>query len=317
MKNLSIYLITLIVLFIGQSCDDGIDFIEKKTTFSYSIHDGEVVASAPYDGEHPTNFSAVIGLIKNENGTTEIIVTLRNTIEDAIYEVRAYDATSSSSTPYEGSPNDKIFSATIIGNGESVSHSEIASLTYEELVDEESGFFVVHDPLQELSTTDISTNLVLGPFAKEQIGDLMGVVYDYAFNVGQVDTSFAYTGDHSASITAEVQVDELAGGNSRISVRLFGTIDGEMYPTHVHDKADAASTPNGTPYVENPNADVFAAMISGNGGMASYTNISSLSFENLTTIYRGFFVVHDPLQDVSTTDPTSFVLLGDFARMPM
>ncbi len=316
MKNLSIYLITLIVLFIGQSCDDGVGFVEKKTTFTYSINDGEVVTSAPYDGDHPSNFSAIMGLIKNEDGTTEIIVTLRNTIEDAVYEVRAYEA-SSSGGPYADSPNNKVFSASIVGNGHSVSHSEIASLTYEELVDEESGFFVVHDPFQDLSTTDISTNLILGPFAKEPNRDLMGTVFDYTFNVGQVDTSFAYTGDHSASITAEVQIDELAAGNSRISVRLFNTIDGEMYPTHVHDKADAASTPNGTPYLEEPNANVFAAMILGNGEMASYSQISNLSYENLTTIYNGFFVVHDPLQDLSTTDPTSFILLGDFARMSM
>ena len=78
--------------------------------------------------------------------------------------------------------------------------------------------------------------------------------------------------------------------------------------------ADPATTPNGTPYNETPNGDVFAMAIMGNGGTASGTNDSSLSYDELTTNYDGFFVVHDPLQPVTTVDPTTYVFLGVFAR---
>jgi hypothetical protein len=87
-----------------------------------------------------------------------------------------------------------------------------------------------------------------------------------------------------------------------------------MYNTHAHDMADAGSTPNGTPYNESPNVNVFAGQIMGNGSTASRSQISSMSYEEITNSYNGFLVVHDPLQPISTIDPTTYVILGVFAR---
>ena len=111
----------------------------------------------------------------------------------------------------------------------------------------------------------------------------------------------------------EIKVDELAEG-SRVTVSIMNSLDGQVYNTHAHDMANSADTPNGTPYNEAPNVDVFASPIMGVGGTARATKISSLSFNDLTTNYDGFFVIHDPLQDLSTVDPTTYVILGIFAR---
>jgi hypothetical protein len=83
---------------------------------------------------------------------------------------------------------------------------------------------------------------------------------------------------------------------------------------HAHDKADPASTPNGTPYDESPNAGVFATAVAGNGGTASVSGETTMSYTEITSTYEGFFVVHDPLQAVNTADVTTYVVLGDFAR---
>jgi hypothetical protein len=144
--------------------------------------------------------------------------------------------------------------------------------------------------------------------------DLQSKTFSYDFNTGQVAEAFAYSGDHSDDLSATIKVDELEDGGSEITITIDNTIDGETYRTHAHDMADAATTPNGTPYNETPNADVFAGAITGNGGSASLSNTSSLSYEEITTTYDGFFVVHDPLQDLSTVDPTTYVILGVFAR---
>lgn len=87
-----------------------------------------------------------------------------------------------------------------------------------------------------------------------------------------------------------------------------------MYHVHAHDQADPTTTPNGTPYNETPNANVLTFMISGNGGLAYNNQISTMSHSDLTTTYDAFFVVHDPLQAITTTDPTTYVLLSVFAR---
>jgi len=34
----------------------------------------------------------------------------------------------------------------------------------------------------------------------------------------------------------------------------------------------------------------------------------------LTSTYEAFFVIHDPLQALTTTDPTTYVVLGVFAN---
>lgn len=143
---------------------------------------------------------------------------------------------------------------------------------------------------------------------------LRSTTFNYAFNTGQVAETFAYSGDHPDNLTASIKLDELEAGGTRVTISINNTIDGQTYPTHSHDMADPTTTPNGTPYNETPNGDVFAMPITGNGGTASASSESSMSYDELTTIYDGFFVVHDPLQAVTTVDPTTYVFLGVFAR---
>lgn len=144
--------------------------------------------------------------------------------------------------------------------------------------------------------------------------DLESMTFNYDFNTGQVAPDFVYDGTHPNTLSATITVEELEDGGSEVTVTLMNTIDGETYPTHAHDMADASTTPNGTPYNETPNGNLFAGAIEGNGDTASLTMTSTLSYTEITTMYDGFFVVHDPLQPVDTTDPTTYVVLGVFAR---
>lgn len=144
--------------------------------------------------------------------------------------------------------------------------------------------------------------------------DLQTATFSYNFNTGQVAAAFAYTGNHSSDLNATITVTERSDGDSDVTITLNNTMDGVTYRTHAHDMADASVTVNGTPYIESPNADVFASPIEGNGGSASVTKTSTMSFEEITTTYNGFFVVHDPLQDLTTIDPSTYVILGVFAR---
>ncbi|HCS21306.1 MAG TPA: hypothetical protein DIW47_12225 [Bacteroidetes bacterium] len=138
--------------------------------------------------------------------------------------------------------------------------------------------------------------------------------YNYAFNTGQVGAGTEYDGTHAKNLTAMITLDELSGGKTKVTVSLMNTMNGEMYMVHSHDAADPMSTPNGTPYNESPNANVLVGMVSGNGGTASYSQESNMSFDALTTQYNGFFVVHDPLQQVSTTDLSTYLIVAAFAR---
>lgn len=138
--------------------------------------------------------------------------------------------------------------------------------------------------------------------------------YSYTYNTGQIAPTFAYTGAHPDDISVNIELEEQDNGDTKITVTINNSIDGETYNVHVHDMADASSTPNGTPYEEVPNGNIFAKQIVGNGGSASASNTSSMSASQLTANYDGFFVIHDPLQAVSTTDPGTFVVLGVFAR---
>jgi hypothetical protein len=138
----------------------------------------------------------------------------------------------------------------------------------------------------------------------------------YQFNEGQlldnVDT--AYRGEHERNLSAEILIEEMENGNAAVSVTLNNTISGEDYPVHVHDAADPSSTPNGTPYNETPNAAIFAGAISGNGGTVTMTNETSVSYMELLNQYEGFFVVHDPTQEISTVDLTTYLVLGVFGQ---
>ena len=319
MKNLIISSLLLLAMLSIISCGEDDPFVGQQTSFEYSIHNGQAVPTIPYAGIHPNDFLVKMSLEEKEDGTTDITLDLMNTISGATYHMHAHDAadatTTPNGTPYDETPNSEIFAQMVEGNGGTVSVTQTANLSYEELTSSYSGFFVVHDPLQSISTTDISSYLVVGGFARDGgSADFDSSTFSYDFNTGQLVPSFAYDGTHPNNLQATIQVDELANNQSRVTVRLMNSMDGEVYHMHAHDMADASTTPNMTPYIESPNLDVFANMVTGNGGMTGATNISNMSYDMITNSYDGFFVVHDPLQDITTIDPTTYVILGVFAR---
>ena len=159
-----------------------------------------------------------------------------------------------------------------------------------------------------------SAIMILGMTSCGDDEDLRSSTFSYDFNTGQVAEAFAYGGTHENSLTASIKFEELKDGGTEVTVTLDNTMDGETYNTHAHDMADAAATPNMTPYNESPNGNVFAMGLVGNGGEVSGSNTSTLSYDALTTTYDGFLVVHDPLQNLTTTDPTTYVILGVFGR---
>ncbi|TNE78763.1 MAG: hypothetical protein EP332_13385 [Bacteroidetes bacterium] len=138
--------------------------------------------------------------------------------------------------------------------------------------------------------------------------------YDYAFNTGQVGAGTAYDGMHPKNLTAKLMLEEQADGKTKVTLTLMNTVDGEMYMVHAHDAADPNTTPNGTPYNETPNSSVLVGMVNGNGGTVSYSQVSSMSYADLTATYSGFLVVHDPMQSISTTDLTTYLVVGSFSR---
>lgn len=319
MKNIRIISLLILPILFFASCSEEEPFEGESTSFNYSLHNGQAVPSAPYGGIHPNDFSAVMSIDENEDGTSDITVELMNTISGATYHIHAHDAadasTTTNGTPYNESPNSDLFAQMVEGNGSSVSVTQTTSMSYSEITSDYAGFFVVHDPLQTISTTDITTYLVVGGFARGGgTSELSSSTFNYDFNTGQLVASFAYTGTHPNDLGATIQVDELADDRARVTVRLMNTLDGETYHMHAHDMADPNTTPNGTPYIESPNAEIYASMLIGNGGMAGSTKISDMSYEFITNNYDGFFVVHDPLQDITTVDPTTYVVLGVFAR---
>lgn len=141
--------------------------------------------------------------------------------------------------------------------------------------------------------------------------DAETTTYNYAFNTGQVGSGTAYAGSHG-SVSATVKLTE-DGDQTIVTVTLMGTQNGQDYNVHVHDAADPTTTPNGTPYNETPNSAILVTTIAGNGGTVSKDYTSTMSFEALTTTYGGgFFVVHDPTQAMSTTDLTTYLIVGAF-----
>ena len=136
--------------------------------------------------------------------------------------------------------------------------------------------------------------------------------YAYAFNTGQVGAGTAYNGTHAKTLTATVRLDEQANNTTKVTVTLTNTVNGQKYPTHVHDgRTPTAGDP--LPYVQTPNAGIFAAEITGNGGTATASNVSTMTYENLTTMYSGFFVVHD-ITIMSTTDLKTYLVVGAFGK---
>ncbi len=319
MNNLKITSLLLFSILLLCSCSEDEPFVSQMSSFNYSLHNGQTVPSAPYGGVHPADFEAVLTISENEDGTSDVTVELMNTIIGATYHLHAHDAadpsTTPNGTPYNETPNSNLLAQMVEGNGSTVTVTQSTNISYTDITSNYEGFFVVHDPLQVISTTDISTYLVVGSFARNGGStSLSSSTFNYDFNTGQLVPDFAYTGSHPNNLEAAIQVDELADNRSRVTVRLMNTLDGEMYHIHAHDSADPASTPNGTPYIESPNGDVFASMLEGNGGMAGAAMISTLSYDMILNNYDGFFVVHDPLQAIDTTNPTTYIILGLFAR---
>jgi len=290
----------------------------RETSFEYNFSNGQVISSVYYTGEHSDDLTATMTLEELSGSETKITVELNNTVNGAMYMIHAHDAADPSSTPngtpYNETPNGNIFAQMVTGNGGSVSVSQDASISYTELTTTYAGFFVVHDPLQNISTTDLTTYVILGSFARDQNYNLSSKEFNYDFNTGQVAEAFAYSGSHASSLSAKLRIQELGSGESRVTVRLANSLNGEMYMIHAHDAADPSTTPNGTPYNETPNSNLCTMMAMGNGGNVGANQISSLSYSEITANYGGFFVVHDPLQGISTTDPTTYVILGSFAR---
>lgn len=140
------------------------------------------------------------------------------------------------------------------------------------------------------------------------------MTYTYPFNTGQVGAGTAYDGMHPNTITATLKIEELEANKSKLTVTLTNTMMGQMYMVHAHDAADPATTPNGTPYNESPNVNVLTTHVDGNGGTAMSTQEVNMSYAALTASYSGFFVVHDPTQTISTTDLTTYLFVGAFAR---
>lgn len=150
---------------------------------------------------------------------------------------------------------------------------------------------------------------------KEEPVELETQTFSYDFNTGQTVAAYAYntaTGTHPTTLKAELVLEEMEDDQTKITVKLTNPEAGQTYMVHAHNKADPNTTANGTPYNETPNATVVTMSISAADAEASFT--SNMSFEELTTEYEGFFVIHDPLQAINTADPTTYVILGDFAR---
>jgi hypothetical protein len=332
MKTLSFFkksmfaVVALGLVFTATSCDDDDDDMtddaKKSMTYAYEFNNGQVASGTAYEGMHRDDLMAELTVTEKTSTTAEITITIQNTVDGQTYMVHAHDAadpsTTPNGTPYNETPNGMVLATMITGNGGEASTTFEAQMSYSAIVNDYSGFFVIHDPMQAINTADISTYLVVGSFARTQTAtNLEAKTYAYAFNTGQLVAAFAYAGSHSSDLAATLKVQELASGNARVSVMLENTIDGEMYMVHAHDAADPATTPNGTPYNETPNADVLALRAMGNGGdvmMSNNINASSETYAELTSSYDGFFVVHDPLQAINTADPTTYVILGLFAK---
>lgn len=325
-KFMKFFTAAALVAFGTASCSDDDDDNnnppagEQMKTYSYAFNNGEVGAGTAYEGNHADNLSATLE-VKSSGENAEITVTLTNTVDGETYMVHAHDAadpsTTPNGTPYIETPNGDVLATAIQGNGGTATATvSTQGVSYDEIVSNYSGFFVVHDPLQSITTVDLSTYLIVGSFARDQgtPASYRSASFNYSFNTGQVNQAFAYSGMHPGDLSATLIVKELANDQSRVRVLLNNTQSGETYPIHAHEMADPATTPNGTPYNETPSSNVLTLMASGNGGEVSVSQNSSMSFNDLTTSFDAFFVVHDPLQPVSTTDPTTYVLLGVFAR---
>lgn len=292
----------------------------KSESYMYAFNNGQVGEGTAYSGPHSRNLTATLEIKETSSGA-DVVVTLTNTVNGEMYMVHAHDAadpsTTPNGTPYDETPNGEVLSAMVDGNGGTVTYTFKSERPYDWIISDYEGFFVVHDPLQSLSTTDLTTYLVVGIFGEDMPSTeppMRMKSYSYSFNTGQLGTGTAYDGPHSMNLTATLMLTEVSSSETTVSVTLTNTVNGEMYMVHAHDAADPSTTPNGTPYDESPNGDVLSLMIDGNGSEATKSMKSYMSFDDLVDQYEGFFVVHDPLQTLSTTDLTTYLVVGVFAE---
>lgn len=316
-----------------SACNDDpepeMPFTPGMETFDYAFNEGQLLdnPATAYngdgEGDHPRNLSAQLEITEMENGNAEVTIRLENGLDGMQYPVHVHDAadpsTTPNGTPYNETPNGDIFAGMISVSNGMGSGSMETEMDYQMLLDTYEGFLVVHDPTQDLSTTDLGTYLVLGVFGQdlaEAEANLRTETFMYDFNEGQLldNTDLAYEGDHARDLMAEIMVEEMIDGTSKITISLMNTMEGMTYMVHAHDAADPTTTPNGTPYNETPNGDIFAGGIEGNGGTVMAENELEISYNELTRDYEGFLVVHDPTQEISTTDLTTYLVLGAFAR---
>lgn len=289
-------------------------------SYEYAFNNGQIGDGTAYRGPHNRDLMATMELEETDNGT-DITITLTNTVAGETYMVHAHDAadpaTTPNGTPYDESPNADVLLLMMEGNGETVSQTFSSDMSFEWITEDYEAFFVVHDPLQALSTVDLTTYLIVGIFGEDLPATdpppARMMSYDYAFNNGQVGDGTAYIGPHERDLMATMELEETDNGTD-ITITMTNTVAGETYMVHAHDAADPATTPNGTPYDESPNSDLLLLMIEGNGGTVSQTFSTEEDFDWIVDDYEGFFVVHDPLQALSTTDLTTYLVVGTFAQ---
>ncbi len=293
--------------FAFTSCDkddDDMDTPKASATYTYDF-------SGMYKGSHETDFRADLKITEIDANSATVEVTLYNTVNGQTYMIHAHDAadpaTTPNNTPYDETPNGDVLVRMATGNGGTVTVSQTANKSFAELTTSYDAFFVVHDPLQPISTTDLTTYLTVGAFGRTQ-PDLKAMTFTYNFS-GQ------YSGNHSSDFRADLRIIERDASSSMVQVTLYNTVAGETYRIHSHDAADPATTPNGTPYIETPNGDVLVQMATGNGGTITVGQMANLSYDEIVNNYDAFFVVHDPLQPISTVDLTTYLTVGAFARV--
>ncbi len=327
MKSLTCSTLALALVATGvlHGCDDSPTASAelRSAEFTYAFNEGQAIGAVEtaYRGSHVRNLTANLMIEERPDGNANITVQLSNTVSGVTYPTHVHDfadpATTPNGTPYNETPNGNIFAGGIQGNGGTASSTMETSISYE-LILQHGAFFVVHDPLQTLSTTDLTTYLVLGVFGQTLAPgelNLRSETFSYAFNEGQLldNPATAYGGEHPRNLMAELRLEERADGGADVTVTLVNTLSGQAYPVHAHDFADPATTPNGTPYNETPNGEVFAGAVAGTGGTASLTVQSDMNYVELVNEYGAFLVVHDPTQPLSTTNLSTYLVLGVFA----
>jgi len=164
--------VALAAVTIMMSCNKDDDQpMQRSQTFEYSLNEGQTAGAATaYQGQHPRNFSARMEVMEMPNGTAKITVILNNTISGQTYHIHAHDmadpATTPNNTPFNETPNGNVLADMIVAQGTTARVESNSTLTYDELLNNYDGFFVVHDPTQPISTVDLTTYLILGVVAR-------------------------------------------------------------------------------------------------------------------------------------------------------